>query len=470
MGYRVAYPGPSGTDAGSALGVYMPDAQGVACQSIKEAFEAAVSGETDLAFVPVENVIKGRYAQTLDNLLLYSDKIKIVGAFIASEGHEGEKYPDATAAGQDKTRYILLGRHKTRPTGRDVTSMIIYPKRDRVKLLFDLLGVISSRHNLNMTDIDRRPDKKGLSVFYIDIEGHIEDKDVGACISEIGSNLKDTDIIVLGSYPYLPFNEPLIKTIGIIGGTGEMGRFFIPFYEGLGYKVIVAGRKTPVTHIECAKTADAVIVNVPIDHTEETIKKIGPVMKKGQILIDNTGVKSRPVSAMLEYASREVEVLSIHTMFGPDIDDLSGQNIISIHTERSGAMAREFEDILYKYGANITLSTPEQHDMFVTFTQGLEHVDGIAKLSTILELAGHPDNLTSFSTPNSRKSAEIYERIHNGDSHLYATMIRENPFIFNTLDRYVRRLSDMVHALKAKDFALFEKIMEENRSRLGRKG
>ena len=145
---------------------------------------------------------------------------------------------------EDKTRFILIGSGETKPTGKDVTSLVIYPQRDRVKLLFDMIEIISVRYNLNMTDIDRRPDRKGLSIFYIDIEGHKSDENVSACIKDIQSTLSDTEVITLGSYPYQPFNEPLIKSIGIIGGTGEMGLFFVPFFEKLGYRVVVAGRKT----------------------------------------------------------------------------------------------------------------------------------------------------------------------------------------------------------------------------------
>ena len=86
-----------------------------------------------------------------------------------------------------------------------------------------MIEIISVRYNLNMTDIDRRPDKKGLSIFYIDIEGHKSDENVSAYIKDIQLALSDTEVITLGSYPYQPFNEPLIKSIGIIGGTGEMG-------------------------------------------------------------------------------------------------------------------------------------------------------------------------------------------------------------------------------------------------------
>ncbi len=443
----------------NALKPYLPHALPSASPSVDAVFNAVSSGKVASGFVPVENLITGRYAQTLDGLLKYHGSLSITGSTIIASG----KTEDGR---EDKTRFILVGGGKTKPTGKDVTSLVIYPQRDRVKLLFDMIEIISVRYNLNMTDIDRRPDKKGLSIFYIDIEGHISSESVRACIKDIQATLSDTEVITLGSYPYQPFNEPLIRSIGIIGGTGEMGSFLVPFFESLGYRVFVAGRKTFLSHEECAKTCDAVIVNIPIDHSADVIRKIAPLMKKGQLLIDNTGIKTKAVKAMLESAPKGVEVLSIHTMFGPGVESLRGQNIISIPTERSGPMAQEFEDLLFKHGANITRSTPEQHDRFVTMTQGLEHIDSVAKLATILNIAGHPDRLEPFSTPNSRKSAEIWGRIHGQDPHLYATMLRENPFILETLKAYLDNLSSLVGSLEKGRTAAFEKAMNKNAEKL----
>lgn len=458
MRHRVAYPGPEDSSPHQALMRVRPRDEHIAYPGIGAVFAAVAAGAVEFGFVPIENVVHGRVAQTLDNLLQYGNRLQICDAAIQPSGGQAE--------GQDRTRYILLGREGAAPSAHDVTSLIVYPQRDRVRLLYDLLEVISVRHNLNMTDIDRRPDKKGLSIFYIDIEGHARDPNVQGCIAEIATVLADTVVVNLGSYPYRPFNAPLIKTIGIIGGTGEMGRFFIPFFTRLGYEVIAAGRQTEIAPADCARRAEAVIVNVPIEHTAAVIGEIGPLLHAGQLLIDNTGVKTLPVKAMLACTAPEVEVLSIHTMFGPATERLQGQNVIVVPTERSGPMAQEFEDILFKHGAHITRATPEQHDMYVTFTQGLEHMDGVAKLAAILELVDDPQRLASFSTPNSRGTAEICARIHTGDARLYATMLKENPFVLKTLEAYLHHFQEMVDALKQGRTAVFEDKMSANAARL----
>ena len=87
-------------------------------------------------------------------------------------------------------------------------------------------------------------------------------------------------------------------------------------------------------------------------------------------------------------------------------------------------------------------------------------------LRTILNIAGHPDRLEPFSTPNSRKSAEIWGRIHGQDPHLYATMLRENPYILETLKAYLGNLSSLISSLEKGRTTAFEKAMNKNAEKL----
>jgi chorismate mutase/prephenate dehydratase len=58
-----------------------------------------------------------------------------------------------------------------------------------------------ARHNISMTRIESRPSRQGMwtYVFFIDIEGHIEDDNVSQAMQELEqtANL----VKVLGSYP-----------------------------------------------------------------------------------------------------------------------------------------------------------------------------------------------------------------------------------------------------------------------------
>lgn len=103
-------------------------------------------------------------------------------------------------ASDNVTRFIVAARKRAAATGRDKTSLVIYLDKDRPGALFSILGEFA-RHNINLTRIESRPSRKGLGdyYFYIDLEGHMDDKVVEQAIDEIKE--KAAMVRVLGSYP-----------------------------------------------------------------------------------------------------------------------------------------------------------------------------------------------------------------------------------------------------------------------------
>ncbi len=68
-------------------------------------------------------------------------------------------------------------------------------------------------------------------------------------------------------------------TIAIIGGNGQMGRWFTRFFEGQGLEVLVADVGSPRTSQEVAALADVVILSVPIPKVTEVAREVAPFLK-----------------------------------------------------------------------------------------------------------------------------------------------------------------------------------------------
>ncbi len=98
------------------------------------------------------------------------------------------------------TRFAVLGTNIPELTGHDKTSIIIHLAHDRPGALYDLLGEFASR-NINLTKIESRPSKMGLGdyLFYIDMEGHMSDRNISAALDNIEKIVDWVKII--GSYP-----------------------------------------------------------------------------------------------------------------------------------------------------------------------------------------------------------------------------------------------------------------------------
>ncbi|MCK5507136.1 MAG: prephenate dehydrogenase/arogenate dehydrogenase family protein, partial [Desulfobacterales bacterium] len=79
--------------------------------------------------------------------------------------------------------------------------------------------------------------------------------------------------------------------IGIIGGTGGMGRWFKRFFSEAGHNVLISGRKTELTYKDVVKKCDVVILSVPIDAAISIAGEIGPLMSQNQLLTDFCSLK-----------------------------------------------------------------------------------------------------------------------------------------------------------------------------------
>jgi len=104
-----------------------------------------------------------------------------------------EDEPDNT------TRFLVIGRQTSRPTGNDRTSLLVVG-HNRPGMLHTLLEPFN-RHHLSMTRIESRPSRQGLwdYMFFIDIEGHEEDDKVAMALQAM--KREAVVVKVLGSYP-----------------------------------------------------------------------------------------------------------------------------------------------------------------------------------------------------------------------------------------------------------------------------
>ncbi|WP_287155065.1 prephenate dehydratase [Candidatus Solincola tengchongensis] len=101
---------------------------------------------------------------------------------------------------ENRTRFVLLGREKMPPSGRDKTSMVCFIHQDRPGMLLQILQEFAYRY-INLSKIESRPTKKSLGeyCFFIDCEGHEEDEVVASALKCLRCKLPRVKL--LGSYP-----------------------------------------------------------------------------------------------------------------------------------------------------------------------------------------------------------------------------------------------------------------------------
>lgn len=252
MTLKVALLGPEGTYTHQAAKKYFGDFEPDYCSTIREVFES----NTGTKFVPVENSLGGGVSDTVD--LLRETNNEITAEVVLGINHalisntdlgdieEIKSHPQALAQSQEiinkhgwkevetdstakavegleggeaalasevaaeinnvpilqksvqdtdsnTTRFFVLNGDSERG---EKTSLILEPGEDRPGLLHSMLSCFAG-HQINLSNIQSRPTKKGLGEYFFYVEAEIKDKNLGNALKCLETY---ADVKKLGEY------------------------------------------------------------------------------------------------------------------------------------------------------------------------------------------------------------------------------------------------------------------------------
>ncbi|MDI6730174.1 MAG: prephenate dehydrogenase/arogenate dehydrogenase family protein [Candidatus Altarchaeum sp.] len=263
-------------------------------------------------------------------------------------------------------------------------------------------------------------------------------------------------------------------TVVIIGGYGGMGQIFVKIFRDYGWNVIITGpNKEKGEKIandfrvkfsddnRIAMSADITIITVPIEKTIATIKEVAPLVRDGSLIIDFTSVKTNICDALLKYANKNAEIISIHPMFGPTISGIHGQIFILclLRTEKWLSIIEKF---LNHHKAKFVTATPEEHDKAMSVIQGLTHFTYISIGYTLKNMDFNVKESRKFASPIYNLMLDIIGRILSQDPYLYAHIQMENPLTQEVRKKFIESANTINDCINSKDEKNFVHIMSSS--------
>ena len=236
--------------------------------------------------------------------------------------------------------------------------------------------------------------------------------------------------------------------IGLIGGRGQMGRWFRRFFTAQGLKVLVADVDTEQTSQEVARLADVVVLSVPMPKVKEIIRELAPHIRPEAALIDLTSVKQGPMAEMLAHFPGEV--VGTHPLFGPGVKSITGQTVV-LCPGRGERWFNWLKELLENAGAKVKVTSPTQHDRLMSVVQGLAHFSLIALEMAIRELGVSPQDLEDFATPTFSTLHHLARRLFTQDAALYACIQLQNPANRVALRALEDSVADILYFIQRQD-------------------
>ncbi len=257
-----------------------------------------------------------------------------------------------------------------------------------------------------------------------------------------------------------------------------MGQWFARLLIQEGKSVTVIGRNSDrlkalqkeldvaiSTEISDIKTADAVIISVPADYFEETVKQMSPYIYSEQLIFDVTSVKAIPVELMHRYIANG-QILGTHPVFGPGARSLANQNfVLTPTTPQETKLAEQVKDFLVKREAKVQVMTPAEHDSMMSVILGLAHFIAIVSADSLAGLEKLKE-MESIGGITYKVLWTLVESVISEDPELYASLQMNLPQLPDFQQQFLKNTTEWTELVKNRDRDEFVRRMKNIRDRL----
>ncbi len=214
-------------------------------------------------------------------------------------------------------------------------------------------------------------------------------------------------------------------TIGIIGGSGKMGKFFKSFFERKGYKVLISDLNEGLSKTELLKQSKIILISVPMENFSQVVEEISNYVESRHWILDICSLKTEPVKIMKKFLKKG-EILATHPLFGPYEKSLENKTIV-LYRVRGKNCYSWFKQIFLSEGVKLIEVSPKKHDRIIALSQVLNHFWLIILAKMIKDTKFSLEEIVNLSPPSFERQLHILKRLAYQDEKLYAKIQLNNP-------------------------------------------
>ena len=261
----------------------------------------------------------------------------------------------------------------------------------------------------------------------------------------------------------------------VIGGAGRMGRWFVRFLASQGFEVEVADPAGPVEDFvhyldwqQSSLEQDFIVVAADLRTSSRILQELAERRPQGTVF-DIGSLKTPLRHGLRKLVDAGVQTTSVHPMFGPDTDLLSGKHIIFVDVGVSEATLR-VRDLFSSTMARQVEMSLESHDRVVAYVLGLSHALNIAFFTALAESGETAPRLAELSSTTFDEQLEVAGGVAQDNPHLYFEIQTLNEYGDESLAALLRAVERLGSVVRAGDERAFVALMEQGREYLASRG
>lgn len=249
----------------------------------------------------------------------------------------------------------------------------------------------------------------------------------------------------------------------VIGGHGRMGGWFVRFLQSQGFEVAVADPEAADDGIrdwrDAERAYDIYVVAAPLKATSEILDQMAASPPEG-LIFDIGSLKTPLRGGLARLVSAGAQVTSIHPMFGPTTDLLSGRHlvVVDVGVPEASAAAR---DLFSSTMASIVEMDLDSHDRLIAYILGLSHALNIAFFTALAESGEEASRLASLSSTTFDRQLAVAGQVASENPHLYFEIQSLNDYGGESLDALAHAVDRLRSTVGAGDADGFAALMKE---------
>ena len=252
------------------------------------------------------------------------------------------------------------------------------------------------------------------------------------------------------------------RTALVIGGRGKMGRWMADFVASQGFHVTiadpageVAGHQWVADWTQIPVDHDLVVVATPMQTANDVLRQLAARKPRG-VVFDIGSLKTPLRSGLTTLRDAGCRATSIHPMFGPDTELLSGRHVIFIDLGDASALA-EARALFSSTMAELVVMDLDEHDRLIAFVLGLSHALNIAFFTALAESGEAAPRLARMSSTTFDAQLDVATRVAGENPDMYFEIQSLNDYgqdALTALKAAVDRLCSAVHDRDAATFVV----------------
>lgn len=202
------------------------------------------------------------------------------------------------------------------------------------------------------------------------------------------------------------------KTASILGGQGNMGRWFSEFLHSKGFDIQVIEEDDPLD----LDDSDLILVSVPQSVMEDVINDV--IQKHPDAPVVEISSMKKHLHKVHENAKKEdVDIISIHPMFGPDKKILSGQNLILC--KNGSSKEDDIKNLFIDTALNVIEIPLDEHDDYMDYVLALPHIINLGMANVLSETDNDIETWKEIGGTTFNKQLDVTEEVAKENAELY---------------------------------------------------